>query len=114
VDPCDLTLDFAVELRRMEPFGEGNPEPVFGMRGARLSEVKPLGSDGRHLALSFADRSIPKAIWWNHGDLVDELRARSGGLYDIVFTVEISDYHERHVELRIVDLAPSGDSLSGG
>ena len=107
VEPSDLTLEFAEGLRRLEPFGEGNPEPVFGVKGVRLAEARPMGADGRHLSLSFRDRAMPKAVWWNRGELVDELRARSAEEFDAVFTVEASDYIERHVELRLVDLAPS-------
>lgn len=107
VSPGDLTLDFVEEMQKMEPFGEGNPEPLFGLRGVHFSEVRPLGAEGRHLALAFRDRRIPKAIWWNHGDLVEELRAHSSAAYDIVFTVETNDYQERHVELRLVDLRPA-------
>jgi len=107
VDPADITLEFAENVQRMEPFGEANPEPVFGMRNVRLAEVRPLGSEGRHLSISFANHAIPKSIWWNKGSKVEQLRAASQVLYDIVFTLEISDYVTRHVELRIVDIVPS-------
>jgi single-stranded-DNA-specific exonuclease len=96
----------------MEPFGEGNPEPVFGLRGVYLADVRPLGADGRHLLLAFRDRSIPKAIWWNRGDRVEAVRAQAALPHDVVFTVEANDYQARHVELRLVDLAPAGGCAS--
>ena len=37
----------------------------------------------------------------------DELRAHSAAAYDMVFTLEASDYMERHVELRLVDVMPA-------
>ncbi len=97
----DMTQDFVRSLDRLAPFGEGNHEPVFVIRRAYLSDVRPLGGEGRHLALSFRGGSIPRAVWWNHGDLVDTLRASSHLPHDIVFSAEISNFGEPHVELRI-------------
>ena len=107
VAPEELTLELLDDLRRMEPFGEGNPEPLFGLRGVHLSDVRPLGADGRHLALAFRERAVPKAIWWNRGNSIESLRAQAASACDIIFTVEANDYQGRHVELRLVDLAPS-------
>ena len=107
VAPRDLSLEFAERLHSLEPFGEGNPEPVFGMRGVRLAEVRPLGADGRHLSVAFRDKAVPRAIWWNRGDMVEALRSRSADAFDVVFTVETSDYLGRHAELRLVDASPA-------
>lgn len=101
IDRSDVTLELAEELRQMEPFGDGNPEPIFGFHGAILSDCKPLGADGKHLVVSVNGL---KAIWWGKGDFVEELRQQAGRPFDVVFKVEISDYGERHVELRIVNL----------
>jgi len=108
VDPQDLTLEGYDELRRLEPFGEGNPEPVFGLRRIAFSDIKPF-SVGRHAAFTFVNHSIPRAIWWGHGPEVDSLRSRMSTFFDVLFTLTVSDYggEPRHVELRIVALRPS-------
>ena len=106
VSPADLTLDLAETVQRMEPFGEGNPEPIFGLKGVCLGDVRQIGDKGRHLAVNFKGRDIPKSVWWNKGDRVDEIRAASSVPCDVVFTLEISDYMVHHVELRIVDITP--------
>ena len=36
---------------RLEPFGEGNPHPVFAGENWSLASVKEAGQDGRHLQL---------------------------------------------------------------
>lgn len=107
LEPSDITLDFAEAVQRMEPFGEGNPEPLFGLRGVRFSEVRPIGAEGRHLSVSFRNADIPKSVWWNKGAKVEELRSASHLAYDVVFALEISEYITRHVELRLVDIQPS-------
>lgn len=107
LEPSDITLELAELIQKMEPFGEANPEPLFGLRNVKLSEVRPIGAEGRHLSISFRNTAIPKSVWWNRGDKVEELRAASLSAFDIVFTLEISDYLTRHAELRIVDMVPS-------
>ncbi len=107
VESKDLTLDFAMDLAKMEPFGEGNPEPVFAMAGVRLSSVRPFGQQGRHLLVEFSDKSIPRATWWNHGQDAEKFRANASKAHDVLFTVEISSYGKVHVELRIADMRPA-------
>ena len=108
LSPGDLTVELAGWVAKMEPFGEGNPEPVFGLRGVELADAKPMGQEGRHLSLAFRNRAVPRAVWWNHGDEVEKLRAASGGSYDITFRIALSDYGERHVELRLTKMRESG------
>ena len=107
----DLTVELAEWLGRMEPFGEGNPLPVFGMRDVVFVDARPLGQDGRHLQVAISPveprlrrSECLRAVWWNHGDLVEELRRDALRPRTIAFSVELSDYGERHVELRLSDI----------
>ncbi len=47
-----LTVDLATAIKDLEPFGKGNPTPVFGIYGVSLQSITPIGS-GRHLRLLF-------------------------------------------------------------
>ena len=106
VEPSDLTLNLAEEIGLLEPFGEGNREPVFGLRGVTFADAKPMGAEGKHLAVTVIPdperRSNSfRAVWWNHSDLVERLRAEGSRPHDVTFSLTISDYGERHVELRL-------------
>ena len=103
IEPADITLELAEELRQLEPFGEGNREPVFGLKGVLFADVKPLGMDGKHLSVTLRGSGL-KSVWWGHGDLVEKLRAESAAPHDITFTLAVSDYGERHAELRITSI----------
>ena len=103
IEPGDVTLDLAESLQLLEPFGEGNEDPVFGLRGVSFSDVRSLGSDGRHLAVQLRGSGL-RAVWWGHGDRVESLRASGFATHDISFTIAISDYGERHAELRLVSM----------
>ena len=103
VEAADLTLELAEELRQLEPFGEGNREPVFGLKGVLFADAKPLGMEGKHLSVTLRNSGL-KAVWWNHGDLAEKLRAESASPHDITFTLAVSDSGERHAELRLVSI----------
>lgn len=109
VEPQDLTIELHESLRRLEPFGEGNPEPVFGLRAICLKDVMVMGSEGRHLSLRFVNQDIPRAVWWGHGSDAEELRAHSAVPYDVLFTLTVSGFggDPPHPELRLVALRPS-------
>ena len=104
VEPGDVTLELAEELVQLEPFGEGNPEPTFGLKGVFFGEVRQLGADGKHLSVQLRGSGL-RAVWWGRGDLVEKLRAESAAPHDLVFTLAVSDYGERHVELRLRGIA---------
>ncbi len=103
IEPGDVTLQLAEDLQLLEPFGEANPEPVFGLRGMAFSDVRPLGMDGRHLAVQLRKAGL-RAVWWGRGDLVEQLRAAGSAPHDIAFSIAVSDYGERHAELRLVSI----------
>jgi single-stranded DNA-specific DHH superfamily exonuclease len=98
----------------MEPFGEGNPEPVFMMRGAKMSDVRTLGKSGatekerKHVSFMLSDGTgSMRGVWWYHGEEADSIREKASAPVDVLFCVSISDYCGEHVELRIVDMRPS-------
>lgn len=111
LDAAPPTVELVEETARLEPFGEGNPEPVFGLRGVAFVEAKPIGADGRHASFRISargGRTPIRAVWWGHGESVEEFRLGSSRRYDVLFTPMVSDFGaERHVELRIVDVRPA-------
>ncbi|MBO7684471.1 MAG: DHH family phosphoesterase [Kiritimatiellae bacterium] len=103
IEASDVTLDLADDLRLLEPFGEGNEEPVFGLRGAMFSDVRPLGSDGRHLSVALRGSGL-RGVLWNGGDRVESLRSSSAAPHSLRFHVVVSEYGERHAELQLLSV----------
>lgn len=102
-----VTLQLAEWLKNLEPFGEGNPAPLFAMKSVCIADARPLGQDGRHLQLTFRGADMPRAVWWNRGDLVEEMRLASGIPFDVTFTVEASNYGEPHAEAWLSSIDPA-------
>lgn len=44
-----VTQNFYHALTSLEPFGQGNPEPLFLIENVMLQHVRRVGSDGKHL-----------------------------------------------------------------
>ena len=108
LEPGDMTLELHSDIKRLEPFGEGNPEPIFGVQNVSFADIRPIGADGRHAAFTFADRSVPRAVWWNHGGDADNLRARSASRFDVLFNLQVSEFggDGPTPELRMVAIRP--------
>lgn len=50
LNPAALNPDIPESIARLEPFGTGNPEPLFGLFDLQLQDVVPVGN-GNHLRL---------------------------------------------------------------
>jgi single-stranded-DNA-specific exonuclease len=48
----DINWEFVAELKKMEPFGMGNEEPVFCARDMVVSDTKIVGNGSKHWKLS--------------------------------------------------------------
>jgi len=44
-------------LTELEPFGHGNPEPIFGWKNLRVNTVRKMGDAGQHVKLELCDAS---------------------------------------------------------
>jgi single-stranded-DNA-specific exonuclease len=47
----EVTLEAVQEMEILEPFGMGNPSPVFLTRKMRVEEKRVIGRDGTHVSL---------------------------------------------------------------
>ena len=50
LNPVGMSVDMAFAISSLEPFGQGNPAPLFGIFGVRLEKITPV-SGGKHLKL---------------------------------------------------------------
>ena len=79
----DVNADTIRNLRLMEPYGMGNPEPVFLLRGAGIVTARAVGSGGAHLKLTISDGpECRDAVAFRRGDLAARMPRKA----DILFT----------------------------
>jgi single-stranded-DNA-specific exonuclease len=91
-------------LRKLEPFGHGNPEPVFVARKARLLSPPRLMKE-RHLRLELAQDSVQpqplpgssgalRAVGWNLAARSAELGLAQGSLIDLAYRIRENEHPE--------------------
>lgn len=54
-DFSEINEDLVGKIATMEPFGNGNPEPVIKITSADIVNVQHMGTDGQHIKLSARD-----------------------------------------------------------
>ncbi|MBP5511791.1 single-stranded DNA exonuclease RecJ [Candidatus Saccharibacteria bacterium] len=51
----DFSEELLDEMAELEPFGEGNKEPIFELRDVETVEVRAVGKEGKHLRMVVTD-----------------------------------------------------------
>ena len=103
-DLGEMGLNFVRQLQVLEPFGHGNPQPVFASRGVYLKwSPKLVGSN--HLKLWFESKdSVVEGIGFAMGELLPQLRD-SEARYDIAYIPRLNYFRgEETVQLLIRDI----------
>jgi single-stranded-DNA-specific exonuclease len=94
-------------FRAMEPFGPGNPEPLFAVADVRVERVTPMRGGHLRCTLVGPNRASIRAIAWRSADTPIGARlAAGGGSLHAVGKLKADDWNGRDtVELEIEDLA---------
>lgn len=56
-DFSEINEELVENLAKMEPFGNGNPEPVVKITTAIVMSVRRMGADGQHVKLALRDKN---------------------------------------------------------
>jgi len=92
------------EIKRLEPFGAGNPKPLFVYRFLALKEIKTVGLNGKHLSLKmFNGKEYIRGIGFNMGFVANHIEVNQK--IDIICSVEMNTWNgEENIQLHIKDL----------
>lgn len=109
----DLDMELAGHLRRLEPFGEANPPPLFLMRDLPILEYRTVGAGGRHLKLVLGRIEAPvEAIAFGFGDLAGQIWSERVESVDVVGEVSINEWNGRqHLQIVLCDIASAGTKV---
>ncbi len=107
LNPVYLTLDMVDAVSALEPFGAGNPQPLFGLFRMRLEAVQPVGG-GKHLRLRFS-RGDVQITAVRFGVPPTEFPYQVGDVTDLAVRVSRSEFRGRAgLSIQIHDMRLSG------
>jgi len=96
-------------VSEFEPFGVGNPEPIFLTQNLEVADLRRLGNAGKHLRLVLRTPNyfVYDAIGFGFG----EENIKVGDRLDMVYALREDTWHgDGRLELKIKDFRPSEKS----
>ncbi len=111
IDFSDITLALADALQTLEPYGVGNPIPMFVVRNVAVIELVGV-SEGKHTKLTVGDGDhTVSAMYFSNSP--HALGISVGDKIDVLFSIDVNVWQDRKsVQMIIRDLKPSTSLLS--
>lgn len=105
----ELVLENIEELKYFQPFGEGNPSPVFCLKNCKIMSRKSL-KEGKYVGFTVQlEGKDFKIVNFNCG--YNEFCYREGDTVDLLVTAEPAVYNNtRYISLKLEDIMYSGFS----
>lgn len=105
--PDFITSDILEVIDSLEPFGAGNPQPMFGLFGMTLTGIQPIGG-GKHLRLSFK-KGTANATGLLFGVTQRDFAYNTGDRVDLAVRLERNEYMGQvKVSIYIKEIRMSG------
>jgi single-stranded-DNA-specific exonuclease len=100
----DWTLETVADVRSLEPFGSGNPDPVFYSGGMEVLDSRVVGE--RHLSMKVKQGTATlDAMGFNMADR----RPLNKETINMIYAPEINAWNgNRKVRLRVIDFEVRG------
>ncbi len=100
----NLDLELAEKLNLFEPFGIGNPQPVFVTSDFKVLDARIVGQTGKHLKLTLEKNGKGfSAIAFGRGENLRKILAAK--TIDIAYNVEKNEWNgSKNLQLKIKDL----------
>ena len=106
----DITRSFYNVLRHLEPFGPGNPRPLFvSRRLINHRDSRVVGKDREHLRLDVTDRvNAITGIAFGRADMAEYIQ--NGNAVDICYELNENTYnHHTTIQMMVHDIKPSSE-----
>jgi len=105
-----LTLDLVAQLKRLEPFGMGNPKPRFLTKNLVLTR-EPFVMKDKHLKLKLADKDGKQfeAVWWDGVDKSKKQTLKPKSRIELAYSPEANNWNgNTRLQLVVEDLKSEG------
>lgn len=91
------------EQEQFEPYGAGNPQPVYRINGVELCEPGYMGGDSQHLKFQTKDADI---LWFDGRKAYENLG--SPKMVDMLVTMSYHEFKDQvTVQMQVIDMKPA-------
>ena len=91
LNPALVSVDLVSELAALQPYGAGNPMPVFGFYNMTLANIIPI-SNNKHIRLVLTRKSSAiRAMVFSTS--VEEFPYKRGDTLDVAATLDINEFN---------------------
>lgn len=91
LNPAGITPALVHELEYLQPYGAGNPQPLFGLYGMTITAINEIGG-GKHLRLTLSrDGRFVTALYFSH--TAEDFVYVQGDVVDLAVTLDINGYN---------------------
>ena len=107
LDLADITPAFYNVIRYLEPFGPGNPRPLFATRNLiNHRDTRVVGKTGEHLRLDVTDRAYAiTGIAFGRADMAQHIQ--NGNAVDICYELDENTFNNRTtIQMMVQDIKP--------
>jgi single-stranded-DNA-specific exonuclease len=100
-----LTYDLLDFIDKLEPFGNGNSEPLFVLKNTQIDQFKIMGQSGDHLSFNIPSVNV-RAVYFGGGKVLNKLTSVDS--YDLLFNFQKNEWKGSvYPQLMIKDLRAS-------
>ena len=91
-----ISYDFIDKISLLEPFGFGNPSPLFALNNCEISGLRPIGKEKTHTMFNVKkdNLEIKNCVWFNSDDVFSEVASITHA--DIAFKLKLETYKDRY------------------
>ncbi len=100
----EISINVLDWIKKLEPFGEGNDEPILVTKGVTLSDIKMVGQKQNHAKFSFIDdaKITMKGIAFSRPEYAT---LSLGEKYDILYSIKENIWNgRRYIDLSLIDI----------
>lgn len=106
----DISEEFVSQLEQLAPFGMGNPQPLFAVNRAKLTDIRTVGKQNEHLRLGLVGDKGQVFSGLMFGQAARESDAKIGQTVKVAFRPTIDTYlGKRSISLRVEDFTTVRD-----
>jgi single-stranded-DNA-specific exonuclease len=97
------------QISKLQPFGVGNPKPLFLFRNVKVTRVETFGKQKNHLKITCSDETTPgvSAIAFFSSAESFEAPLHVGAEVCLLGNMELSTFGRREIRIRIAAILPA-------